>query len=190
MHYLIDAYNNLNTDKKLVIAGGSGDADEYFKYIEEKANTNKNIIMTGFVEGEELEELFSNCYVYCLPSDLEGMPISLLEAMSYGNKCLVSDIEENTSVVENYGYTFKKSDVRDLTEKLDSLLNDKEENNNESSEKLKRKSNTELNIELDTKLNKEMNKELKRENIQKFILDKYNWDEITRKTEELYKKIK
>ena len=84
----------------------------------------------------------------------------------------------------------KKSDVRDLTEKLYSLLNDKEENKNETSEKLKRKLNTELNIELDTKLNTEMNKELKREDIQKFILDKYNWDEITKKTEEIYKKIK
>lgn len=121
--------------------------------------------MTGFVQGNTLEELFSNCFLYCLPSDVEGMPLSLLEAMSYGNKCLVSDIEENTSVVENYGYTFKKSDVRDLTEKLDSLLNDKEENKNET-------------------------KELKKEDIQKFILDKYNWDDITKKTEELYKKIK
>ena len=179
-------------------AGGS-DTSDYVMTIKNKVKNNSNIIMTGFVQGNTLEELFSNCFLYCLPSDVEGMPLSLLEAMSYGNKCLVSDIEENTSVVENYGYTFKKSDVRDLTEKLDSLLNDKEENNNESSEKLKRKSNTELNIQLDTKLNteinntvldKEMNKELKRENIQKFILDKYNWDEITKKTEEIYEKIK
>lgn len=54
-----------------------------------------NIAMfTGFVQGQELEELYSNAYVYVLPSDLEGMPLSLLEAMSYGNCCLVSDIEE------------------------------------------------------------------------------------------------
>lgn len=199
LDYLIDAYNNIKTDKKLVIAGGGSDTSDYVMTVKNKVKNNFNIIMTGFVQGNTLEELFSNCFLYCLPSDVEGMPLSLLEAMSYGNKCLVSDIEENTSVVENYGYTFKKSDVRDLTEKLDSLLNDKEENKNESSEKLKKKSHTgsneELSNELDTEinntvLNKEMNKELKRENIQKFILDKYNWDEITRKTEELYKKIK
>ena len=199
LDYLIDAYNNIKTDKKLVIAGGGSDTSDYVITIKNKVKNNSNIIMTGFVQGNTLEELFSNCFLYCLPSDVEGMPLSLLEAMSYGNKCLVSDIEENTSVVENYGYTFKKSDVRDLTEKLDSLLNDKEENKNETSEKLKKKfhtgSNEELNNELDTEinntvLNTEMNKELKKENIQKFILDKYNWDEITSKTEELYKKIK
>ena len=78
--------------------------------------------MTGFVQGEELEELYSNCYLYCLPSDIEGMPISLLEAMSYGKNCLVSDIEENTQVCDEYGHTFKKGDVQDLKNKLDSLL--------------------------------------------------------------------
>ena len=108
LDYLIDAYNNLKTDKKLVIAGGGSDTSDYVNTIKNKVKNNSNIIMTGFVQGNTLEELFSNCFLYCLPSDVEGMPLSLLEAMSYGNKCLVSNIEENTSVVENYGYTFKK----------------------------------------------------------------------------------
>ena len=122
LHYLIDAYNQLNTDKKLVIAGGASHTNDYYKEIQEKVKGNKNIIMTGFVQGKELEELYSNCYLYCLPSDIEGMPISLLEAMSYGKNCLVSDIEENTQVCGEYGHTFKKGDVQDLKEKLDSLL--------------------------------------------------------------------
>ena len=122
LHYLIDAYNQLKTDKKLVIAGGASHTNDYYKEIQEKVKDNKNIIMTGFVQGKELEELYSNCYLYCLPSDIEGMPISLLEAMSYGKNCLVSDIEENTQVCGEYGHTFKKGDVQDLKEKLDSLL--------------------------------------------------------------------
>ena len=65
-----------------------------------------------------MDELYSNAYVYTLPSDLEGMPLSLLEAMSYGNCCLVSDIDECASVVEDKALVFKKSDVDDLREKL------------------------------------------------------------------------
>ena len=100
LHYLIEAYNNINTDKKLVIAGGASHTNDYLKEIKNIIKENENIIMTGFVQGIELEELYSNCYLYCLPSDVEGMPLSLLEAMSYGCTCLVSDIDENVQVLE------------------------------------------------------------------------------------------
>ena len=66
------------------------------------------IIFTGFVAGQALEELYSNAYLYLLPSDLEGMPLSLLEAMSYGNCCVVSDIAECSEVVEGQGCHFPK----------------------------------------------------------------------------------
>lgn len=92
LHYLIDAYEQLHTDKKLVIAGGSSNAMEYMEKIRRKASENDNILMTDFVQGEILTELLSNAYLFVLPSDIEGMSISLLEAMSYGNCCLVSDI--------------------------------------------------------------------------------------------------
>lgn len=69
---------------------------------------NDQIIFTDFVGGRDLEELFSNAYAFVLPSDVEGMAISLLEAMSYGNCCLVSDIPENTEVVEDQALTFQK----------------------------------------------------------------------------------
>ena len=84
--------------------------------------------MTGFVQGKELEELYSNCYLYCLPSDIEGMPLSLLEAMSFGCNCLVSDIEENKQVIGKFGYTFKKSNEHSLKKQLEYILNSKTKN--------------------------------------------------------------
>ena len=125
LHYLIDAFKQIKTDKKLVIAGGASHTNDYLEGIKKKASEDDKIIMTGFVQGEELEELFSNCYLYCLPSDIEGMPISLLEAMSYGRNCLVSNIEENMQVCENYAISFEKSNVQDLKEKLEDCLNGK-----------------------------------------------------------------
>ena len=125
LHYLIDAFKQIKTDKKLVIAGGASHTNDYLEEIKKKASKDDRIIMTGFVQGEELEELFSNCYLYCLPSDIEGMPISLLEAMSYGRNCLVSNIEENMQVCENYAISFEKSNIQDLKEKLEYCLNGK-----------------------------------------------------------------
>lgn len=123
LHYLIEAFKQIDTDKKLVIAGGASHTNDYLERIKNMAKDDNRIIMTGFVQGQELEELYSNCYLYCLPSDVEGMPISLLEAMSYGCNCLVSDIEENTQVTNEYATTFKKSNVNDLKKKINEILN-------------------------------------------------------------------
>ncbi len=116
--YLIEAFKQVETDKELVIAGGSSDTSEFENEIKELAKEDKRILFTGFVQGQELEELYSNAYVYVLPSDLEGMPLSLLEAMSYGNCCLVSDIPECVDVVEDKALIFQKSDVNSLYTKL------------------------------------------------------------------------
>lgn len=158
IHYLIDAYSKLKTDKKLVIAGGASDTSEYYLQLKKQANDNKNIIFTGFVQGQELEELYSNAYIYCFPSDLEGMPLSLLEAMSYGNCCLTSNIEECAEVLEDKGITFEKSNINDLKDKLNYLIS-----NEEIVQKYKNDAQT-------------------------FILNKYNWDDVVRKTLNLYKK--
>ena len=152
VHYIIEAYNNVTTNKKLVIAGGSSDTDEYYKELKQLAKDNKNIIFTGFVQGKELDELYSNAYIYTLPSDLEGMPLSLLEAMSYGNCCLTSDIAECATVIEDKGVTFKKSNVKDLTKVLQDLCD-----NTKKVEKYKKES-------------------------QEYILNKYNWDDVVSKT--------
>ena len=117
-----------------------------------------SIIFTGFQQGRILEELYSNAYVYCLPSDLEGMPLSLMEAMSYGNCCLVSDIPECVEVVEGRATVFKKADVSDLQDKLQILLDSP-------------------NLVLDYK-----------EKAADYICEKYNWDYVVDKTLEIYEK--
>ena len=118
IRYLVEAFKKIDTDKKMVIAGGSSDTDSFMQELKTMSKDDNRIIFTGFVQGEMLDELYSNAYIYTLPSDLEGMPLSLLEAMSYGNCCLVSDIPECVEVVEDKAMIFKKSDVKDLREKL------------------------------------------------------------------------
>lgn len=158
IHYLIDAYSQIDTDIKLVIAGGASHTSEYMAEIKEKAKDNSNIIFTGFVEGQKLEELYSNALIYCLPSDLEGMPISLLEAMSYGNCCLTSDIAECTEVCNENAVYFKKSDIDNLKNQLEKLLNSPAD-----VEKYKKEAKD-------------------------YVLKKYNWDSIVTDTLNLYTK--
>ena len=158
IRYLIEAFKNVKTDKKLVIAGGSSDTDSFMKELKELAKDDKRIIFTGFVQGQMLEELYSNAYIYTLPSDLEGMPLSLLEAMSYGNCCLVSDIQECTEVVEDKALIFKKSNVQDLQNKLQEAC--------DRAEKIM---------------------ELKQQAAD-YICKKYNWDDVVEETLKLYKR--
>ena len=126
LHYLLEAWDRVKkeivTDKKLVIAGGSSHSDEYYKKMLEKIKNDDSIITTGFVEGQELYELYSNAYLYVLPSDIEGMPMSLLEALSYGNICLVSDIPENTEVINENCYVFQKGNIDRLRHQIKKLI--------------------------------------------------------------------
>ena len=124
VHYLIEAYKKLHTDKKLVIAGGASDAADYYRSLKDMAADDPRIIFTDFIQGQELEEWYANALVYVLPSEIEGMPISLLEAISCGNCCLVSDIAENRHVVGACGNTFRSGDAADLADKLSALLAD------------------------------------------------------------------
>ena len=156
IRYLVNAVKHVQTNKKLVIAGGSSDTDSFTKELRELAADDERIIFTGFVQGELLEELYSNAYVYTLPSDLEGMPLSLLEAMSYGNCCLVSDIPECADVVEDKALLFGKSDEDDLRDKLQVAC--------DCPEKVA---------------------EYKKQAAD-YICEKYNWDEVVKKTTELY----
>jgi glycosyltransferase involved in cell wall biosynthesis len=122
VHYLIDAFKAIKTGKKLVIAGGSSHTDEYYESLKKRAIGDDRIVFTGFIEGVGLESLYSNAYFYVLPSDVEGMPISLLEAMSYGNCCLTSNIPECTEVLNGESISFEKSSVGDLQNKIIELL--------------------------------------------------------------------
>ncbi len=155
--YLIKAFKQIDTDKKLVIAGGSSDTDAFSHELKKIAKSDKRIIFTGFVQGQLLEELYSNAYVYVLPSDLEGMPLSLLEAMSYGNCCVVSDIAECAEVVEDKAVVFQKSNVEQLKEKLQDLCDHPEQ------------------------------VKLYKDSASDFICQKYNWDDVVYKTVALYR---
>lgn len=121
IQYLIEAFRQVRTDKILVIAGCSSDTDKYTKKLIKMAEGDDRIVFTGFVQRPVLDELYSNAYVYVLPTDLEGMPLTLLEAMSYGNCCLVSDIPECTEVVEDKAVLFQKGNVSDLRDKIQML---------------------------------------------------------------------
>ena len=154
--YLVDAFKKVSTDKKLVIAGGASDTNLFMNNLKEQASGDDRIIFTGFVQGQILEELYSNCYVYTLPSDLEGMPLSLLEAMSYGCCCLVSDIAECADVVEDKTAVFPKGNIEALQAKLQELCD---------------------KPELVEKYKSEASE---------FICDKYNWDDVVEKTLKLY----
>lgn len=122
LHYLIKAFRKCTTSKKLVIAGGFEANKEYYNQLLEAAKGDDRIIFTGYVYGQEVQELYSNAYVFVLPSNLEGMANALLEAMSYNNCCLISDIPENTEVANEHAISFHKGDIEDLYEKLDFLL--------------------------------------------------------------------
>lgn len=156
LHYLIKAFKKCKTEKKLIIAGGSESNSEYYNELKELAKDDDRIVFIGFVQGETIAELYSNAYAFMLPSNLEGMANALLEAMSYGNCCLVSDIPENTEVVEDKAIIFKKGDVDNLKQKLQFVLNNPDE-----VEKYKEESS-------------------------KFITNKYNWDKVVTQMLEIY----
>jgi glycosyltransferase involved in cell wall biosynthesis len=117
-HDLIRAFRGVGTSAKLVIAGDIAGGSSYKRVLRELAGDDPRILFPGFVQGRLLAELFANAGVYVLPSDLEGLSISLLEAMSYGRCCLVSDIKENLEAIGDAGLTFRVGDVDDLREKL------------------------------------------------------------------------
>lgn len=124
VHCLIEAFRGVETDKKLVIAGGASDSDDYVRKLKTMAHSDPRIMFTGFVQGRTLAELYSNAYIYVLPSAVEGMPLSLLEAMSYGNCCVVSDIPECTEVAENQAVIFPKGNIGALGQCIQNLCDD------------------------------------------------------------------
>ena len=158
LRYLVQAFKQIDTDKMLVIAGGGSDTNEFVSELKKMADGDGRIIFTGFVQGQLLEELYSNAYIYTLPSDLEGMPLSLLEAMSYGNCCVVSDIDECVAVIDDKAVVFERGNVCDLKKKLQKLCD---------------------NINLVYKYKNEASD---------FICKKYSWDDVVKQTLDIYKR--
>lgn len=154
---LIKAFKALDTDVQLVIAGAASDTSEYVEELKSLAKGDARIVFTGFVSGEPLEELYSNAAVYVLPSDVEGMPISLLEAMSHGCCCVTSDIPECADVLVDAGLTFERGSVAGLAQALRTAAGDR------------------------------ANAKALGERARDRARSEYNWDSVVEKTLDLYK---
>jgi glycosyltransferase involved in cell wall biosynthesis len=158
-HFLIPAFRTLDTDMKLVIAGDAAHAEPYKAKLRELAGDDPRILFPGFLTGKPMEELFSNAYLFCLPSTLEGLPVALLDAMNYGNCCLSSDIPVNLEALEDYGYTFRNRDVEDLNRLLKELISNPGK------------------------------VEEKKEAAMQHVRKNYSWDRVTTQMEALYESI-
>lgn len=156
-HFLIDAYKKLDTDLKLVIAGGSSHSDEYVAQLRKHASDK--IIFTGNVYDEPKHELYSNAYCYVQPSTIEGLPITLIEAVAYGNCIIASRIPACEEVVEDNGILFESENVDALADALRKVI-------------------------ADPALAKELGARAKARGV-----DEYSYDRIAVKTIELYRKV-
>jgi glycosyltransferase involved in cell wall biosynthesis len=133
-HYLVEAFKNLDTEFKLFIGGDGCFSDDYLRKLHQERSNR--IIFGGYVDEELKEELFSCAYLFVLPSEVEGLPHTVLEAMSYGKCVLTSDIPENKEASGPWGITFKNKNVEDLKEKLKLLLERKELVNSKNKERI------------------------------------------------------
>lgn len=127
LHHLVEAFTKIKNrdeveDIKLVLAGDTDFEDDYSRSLREMARKN-GVVLTGFIKGKKLHSLLTNCLCYCLPSSHEGLPIALLEAMSYGVKVIVSDIPANKEVGLPESDYFPVGNVDALTEKLKTVVN-------------------------------------------------------------------
>ncbi len=132
IHYLINAWKlakemspKIFSSYKLVVAGGSYFADAYVTELHRLASSDPSIIFTGWVSGRDVGELVGNCALFVHPSDVEGLPIAVLEALVCGRPTLVSDIPEHRELVLDARFWFKRGDERDLAERLVALMSDK-----------------------------------------------------------------
>lgn len=122
LHHLVEAFSRIdNRDCKLVLAGDTDFEDEYSRHLKEMARQN-GVVLTGFVKGRKLHSLLTNARCYVLPSSHEGLPIALLEAMSYNLPVIVSDIPANLEVGLNAKDYFHLGDMEELAEKIQAII--------------------------------------------------------------------
>lgn len=172
IHYLIQAYRKMEKKfgedgrnwpggkiKKLVIVGAPSFTEDYFVYLNRLAEQSPNIIFAGFQTGETLKQLFANAYLYVHPSEVEGLSITILEAMSYGTCVLISNIPENLETIDHSGFSFEAKNVDDLFEKIVYLLN--------FPEGVKQRGERGMN----------------------FIKKNFDWDKVVAETEKVYQSI-
>lgn len=118
LHDLLAAFRKIAGDRQLVIAGDADHESDYSRTLKKKAAEDDRIILTGYITGELLSQVFSHARLFVLPSYHEGLPIVLLEAMSFGLPVLVSDIPANREVNLPAERFFQCGSVQDLREKM------------------------------------------------------------------------
>lgn len=116
LHYLIPAFINSDTNKKLVLIGGSPNPSSYEKQLQDLANSQ--VLFPGYLYGNEVNTLICNAYCYIQPSDVEGLSPIVLTVMGLNVPLIVSNIEENEYAVLNTARMFKKGDIASLTEEI------------------------------------------------------------------------
>lgn len=120
--YLIKGFLSSDfKDKQLVLCGDNPQSPDYIKYLKDLSSDCTNVIFTGSVFDADKDSIFRNAWSYCLPSTLEGLPISLLEAMSYGNVCIASDINANKEALGDSGIWVRPENAEDITTQLNNL---------------------------------------------------------------------
>lgn len=136
-HFLIEAWKNLNpqlkSEYKLLIAGDTQYRDKYYYSLKE--HKSQDIIFTGFATGELKRQLLSHAGLFVQPSTIEGMPISVLEAMGYGIPVVASNIREIRDIAIDKELLFEPGDSESLSKILNMTLTEIETHKKRSVEK-------------------------------------------------------
>lgn len=119
-HHLVSAFEQIQTNAKLVMAGASSYCDDYSREL--RTHASERIHMLEWVSGEVLDELLTNAMIFVLPSDLEGLSLALLDAMGAGLCVLASDVPENREAIGDAGFTFQRGNASDLADRLRFLI--------------------------------------------------------------------
>lgn len=122
---LIRAFRRIPGDVKLAVVGGSSYTDDFVAHMKATAEGDPRVVFTGFAYGDLLAELYSHAAVFVQPSHVEGLPLTLLEAASYGLPVVASDISPHVEVLERDGAghrLFRDGDEDDLVRALTAAL--------------------------------------------------------------------
>jgi glycosyltransferase involved in cell wall biosynthesis len=159
---LLRAFSDLDGDTRLVLAGGSSFTDDFVRDLRSRAASDPRVILPGYVYGELLEELYSNASVFVLPSLLEGLPLTLLEAASYGIPVVASDIPPHVEILGSDGpgrRLVRTGDESDLARTLANTL----------SAQIAERAGADA--------------------FGRTVLATYRWDEVAEATEEVYRSV-
>ncbi len=122
VHYLISAYKKIKTDKKLVIVGPPFYTEKYQEKLKKLAGDDPNILFLGPQKGKTLRELYSNAWLFINSSEYEGLPLTVMEAGSFGRPLLLSDISPHKQIFDDLSFFFRNKNAKNLSENLNYLL--------------------------------------------------------------------